>query len=307
MQRKGPWYFGLIMGGVQRLPLSLALRLGSFFGFLAYYLWRARTEIALGNLNRAWVGKKSEVELRQIARRMYQNFGKGLMEFLRLPLLTAENLHDYVSIEGMNHLEEARNQGRGVFVLSAHFGNWEMLSAVLALRGVPFNPLVKRIRNLRVDAFINGIRRGSGVNPIDKQQGTEEMLRILRNNETVGFVLDQHAKGSEGIRVKFFDQEVSVFKSLAMLARRYRVPIVPVFMIREQPGFHHLVIEPALTLCKGKKMHDSVLDDTQQCIDVLERFIRKYPDHWIWLHRCWRTLSPQAQTGDKHYVSHSFL
>jgi KDO2-lipid IV(A) lauroyltransferase len=163
----------------------------------------------------------------------------------------------------------------------------------MALRGVPVNLLVKRIRNCRVDAFINGIRQESGVNPIDKQQGTGEMLRVLGNNETVGFVLDQHASGSEGIPIKFFDQEVSAFKSLAMLARRYRVPIVPVFMIREQLGFHRVVIEPALTLCKGKSMHDSIRDDTQQCMDVLERFIRLYPDHWIWLHRCWRTPSPK--------------
>lgn len=283
------------MGGIQWLPISLALRMGSFLGFLAYYLWRPRTEIALGNLNRAWVGEKSAVELRQIARRMYQNFGKGLIEFLRLPLLTPENLHNYVIFEGLSHLEKARDQGRGVFLLAAHFGNWEMLTTALALRGVPIHPLVKRIRNAQIDAFINEIRRGSGVNPIDKQQGTGEMLRVLRNNETVGFVLDQHANGSEGIPVKFFDQEVSAFKSLAMLARRYKVPIVPVFMIREQLGFHRLVFEPALTLCKGKNMHDSILDDTQQCMNVLERFIRLYPDHWIWLHRCWRTPTPQTR------------
>jgi KDO2-lipid IV(A) lauroyltransferase len=220
---------------------------------------------------------------------MYQNFGKGLMEFLRLPLLTPENLHHYVTFEGMNHLEEARKKGCGVFLLSAHFGNWEMLSAVMALRGVPVNLLVKTIRSLRVDAFINGIRRGSGVKPIDKQQGTDQMLRVLRNNETVGFVLDQHAHGSEGVLVKFFDQEMSAFKSLAMLARRYEVPIVPIFMIREQHGRHRVVIEPALTPCQGRNVHDSILEDTQQCMAVLERFIRKYPDHWIWLHRCWRS------------------
>ncbi len=275
--------------------------MGSFLGFLAYYLWRPRTEIALGNLNRAWVGEKSAGELRQIARRMYQNFGKGLIEFLRLQLLTSENLHNYITFEGLSHLEEARDQGRGVFLLAAHFGNWEMLSAAIALRGIPFNPLVKRIRNSQMDAFINEIRRGSGVNPIDKQQGIGEMLRVLRNNETVGFVLDQHASGSEGIPVKFFDQEVSAFKSLAMLARRYRVPIVPIFIIREQLGFHRVVFEPALALCKGKSMHDSILDDTQQCMNVLERFIRHYPDHWIWLHRCWRTPSPQAR-GECKFV-----
>ena len=289
MQKRGPWYFNLMMGGIQRLPLSLALGLGSFLGFLTYHLWRQRTTIALDNLHRVWVGERSGVELRQIVRKMYQNLGQGLVEFLRLPLLTPGNLRDRVSIEGMKHLEAARVQGRGVFLLAAHFGNWEMLSAVIALSGIPMNVLVKKIRKLPMDSFINGIRRRSGVNPIDKQNGTEDMLQRLRNNEAVGFVLDQHANATEGVMVRFFGQEASTHKSLALLARRYKVPIVPVFMIRERPGFHRVVFEPALKLCKGKNVHDSILDDTQQCMNVLERFIRTYPDQWIWLHRRWKS------------------
>ena len=269
LQSRGPWYLYLLMGGVQRLPLSLALLLGSFLGLLTYYLWRSRTEIALDNLHRVWVGKKSGIELRQIARRMYQNLGKGLVEFLRLPLLTPQNLPDYVSIEGMKHLETARDQGRGVFLLSAHFGNWEMLCAVIALSGIPMNMLVKKIRNHPMDVFINGIRQQSGVNPIDKQKGAGAMLQRLRNNEVVGFVLDQHAKATEGITVRFFGQAASTFKSLALLARRYKVPIVPGFMIREKQGFHRLVFEPALVLCEGKNVNDAILNDTQQCMDVL--------------------------------------
>jgi KDO2-lipid IV(A) lauroyltransferase len=288
LQKSGPWYFYLIMGGIQWLPLSMALWLGSFMGFLTYCLWRQRTAIALSNLQRVWVGEKSGIELRQIVRNMYRNLGQGLVEFLRLPLLTLENVRDRVSIEGMKHLEAARDQGRGVFLLSAHFGNWEMLSAVVALSGIPTNVLVKKIRNPSVDGFINGIRRGSGVNPINKQNGAEDMLERLRNNEAVGFVLDQHADATEGVTVRFFGQEASTHKSLALLARRYRVPIVPVFMIRERLGFHRVVFEPVLELCKGKNVTDSILDDTQQCMNVLERFIRHYPDQWIWLHRRWK-------------------
>ncbi len=288
MQGSGPWYFCLIMRGIQRLPLSLALWLGNSLGLLTYYLWRRRTGITLSNLNRVWSGKKTEIELRQIARRMYQNLGQGFVEFLRMPLLTSKNLYRCVSIEGMKHLEAARDQGRGVFLLSAHFGNWEMLSAAIALSGIPMNVLVKKIRNLSVDRFINGIRRGLGVNPIDKQNGAEDMLQRLRNNEAVGFVLDQHAHADEGVMVRFFGQKASTFKSLALLARRYKVPIVPVFMIREGLGFHRMVFEPALELCEGKNVGDSILDDTQRCMDVLERFIRNYPDQWIWLHRRWK-------------------
>jgi KDO2-lipid IV(A) lauroyltransferase len=210
------------------------------------------------------------------------------MEFLRLPLLTSQNLPDCVSIEGMKHLKAARDQGRGVFLLSAHFGNWEMLSAAMALSGVPVNVLVKKIRNPSMDRFINEIRRGSGVNPIDKQNAAEDMLQRLQNNEAVGFVLDQHAHATEGITVRFFGQEASTFKSLALLARRYKVPIVPIFMIREGLGLHRVVIEPAIVLCEGKNVTDSLVEDTQQCMDVLERFIRTYPDQWIWLHRRWK-------------------
>lgn len=288
MQRSWPWYFYLIMGGVQRLPLFLALWLGSFLGFLTYCLWHQRTGIALENLRRVWGENKSRFELHRIARKMYQNLGKGLMEFLRLPLLTSKNLKDCVSFEGMIHLKAARDQGRGVFLLSAHFGNWEMLSAAIALSGIPINVLVKKIRNLPVNGFINDLRRGSGVNPIDKQNGAEDMLKRLRKNEVVGFVLDQHADATEGVPVRFFGQAASSFKGLVLLARRHKVPIVPVFMIRERLGFHRVVFEPALQLCEGKNLSDSIVDDTQQCMNILERFIRNYPDQWIWLHRRWK-------------------
>ena len=287
-QRSRPFFFNLIMRGVQQLPNSLALRFGTFLGFLTFYLWRSRSKIALGNLNRAWVGRKSDIEIRNIARQMYQNFGKGVMEFFRLPLLTSNNLPRYVTFEGMKHLEDAADQGRGVFLLSAHFGNWEMLSAALALRGVPLNPLVRKIKNDQVDAFVNGIRRRAGVNPIEKNEGTNEVINALRKNETVGFVLDQHANESLGIPVKFFGQKFFAFKSLAILARRYKVPIVPGFIIREPHGKHRVVIEPALTLSQGMNLTDSILNDTQLCIGVLERYIRQYPDQWIWLHRGWR-------------------
>jgi KDO2-lipid IV(A) lauroyltransferase len=266
----------------------MALRFGSFLGCLVFYLWRPKTKIALQNLHRALAGKKSDREIRTIARKMYQNFGRGLIEFFRLPLLTPKTIYNYVTFEGLEHLEEAHKKGRGVFLLSAHFGNWEMLSAVLALRGVPFNMLARKIKNNHVDVFVNGIRRRAGVNPIEKNEGTNKVISAFRKNEMVGFVLDQHANEALGIPVKFFGQKFFAFKSLAMLARRYKVPIVPVFMIREPQGKHRVVIEPALTLSQGLKLNDSILKDTQHCIQILERYIGQYPDQWIWLHRGWR-------------------
>ncbi len=291
-KRSRPFLISLIMNAVQQLPHAFALGFGTFLGFLTFYLWRSRSKIALRNLQGAWIGKKSDTEVRTIARKMYQNFGKGVMEFFRLPLLTSHNLHRYVTFEGLKHLEEARNQGRGAFLLSAHFGNWEMLSAAISLRGIPINLIVRKIKNPPIDDFVNEIRRRSGVNPIEKTQGTNEMLGALRKNETVGFVLDQHAHKSQGVCVNFFGQNVSAFKSLAMLARRYNIPIIPVFMIREPSGQHRAVFESALALCKGKNMSNSILDDTQQFINVIERFVRKYPEQWIWLHRWWRSPSP---------------
>ncbi len=285
------------MRGIQMLPHGAAVRLGGFLGRLAYYAWRPRTRIALRNLERALGDEMTEAELRGIALDMYKNFGKGMIEFLRLPLLSADNLKEHVDFEGLQHLQEARARNRGIFFLSAHLGNWEMLSAVMALRGIPIRPLIKRIRNSRIDTFINGVRRSTGVKPIDKQQGAEAMLRALREKVAVGFVLDQHASEAEGISVTFFNQQVSAFKSLATLARRYKIPIVPIFIVREASGRHRVIIEPAIKPAKAATMHAAVKMDTQACMAVLERFIRRYPDQWIWLHRRWRDADSQASAA----------
>ncbi len=281
--------FNLLAKFIQVLPLKIALSIGSIVGSLGYYIFYPRTKVVLDNLNRAFGKERDRKELRKIARDMYRNFGKNIIEFLRIPILRRETIDKLITIEGLENFNTARDQKKGVLVLTAHIGNWELLAATFAIKGYPVSLITRDIRNRYINDFWMDYRRKIGINAIHKKDSLKEVIRRLKNNEPVGFILDQNVDRIDGVFVYFFGFPACTIKSVAVLSKRFNAPVVPAFIIRQKDGRHRIIFEKPLWFEERGDIEEDIVYNTQAYTNIIERYIKENPAQWIWVHKRWKT------------------
>jgi Kdo2-lipid IVA lauroyltransferase/acyltransferase len=273
----------------QRVSLRTALGLGAFIGILAYYLYPSRQRIALQNLQLAFGTKLTHAQRKDIIYRLSKNLGRYAIEFLRFPKLNSANIDDYVTITGLENLQEALKAKRGALILTAHFGNWDLFAVTLALKGYPTNLLTKYLSVSAINTFWLESRKNTGIKQLYREGSLKEIIRCLKNNEIIGFVLDQNTRRDEGIFIKFFGIDACTIPALAVLAQRLNSPVVPAFIVRQKDGRHKAIMDKPLIFESKATLEESIAYNTQLYTNVLEKYIRLYPDHWTWIHHRWKT------------------
>lgn len=275
-------------GLVRRLSPASALRLGRAFGRLAWTLSKRR-RIAVRNLRSVYADQMTDAELERIALRSFENLGMNMIELLRFPEMDARYLHEHVTVRGRDHLEASLRQGRGVILLTAHFGNWELLNTVSSLFGYKMVALARKQKHPRADAFLNGLRETKGNKIVYKGYGVREILRTLKDGGIVGILSDQDG-GRGGVFVRFFDRLSSTPAGVATFALRTGAPIHPVFSFREGHDHHRIevcaALEPAPAGVNELEAERHLLE---QFSESLESAVRRAPDQWLWAHRRWKS------------------
>ena len=290
---------------VRLLPLSLALKCGELLGLLFYYLFPSRRRITLDNLSQAFNnfthGVYTERSERAphstpalIARSMARNMGKNAMEFLRLPSLTKDNMDNYIKWSGLEHLDNALKLQKGAFVLTAHLGNWDLVASAYALKGYQVNLITKHLKIEFLNKFWMQSRSQKNITQLYREGSIKEIINALKRNELMGFILDQHTHSKDGVLVNFFGRPCWTTPGLAVLAQRLKVPVVPSFIIRQPDGTHKAFVEPAIPFVEKETQEETIRYNTQAYTDCLEKYIRQYPDQWIWMHRRWKTGTTDA-------------
>jgi KDO2-lipid IV(A) lauroyltransferase len=211
--------------------------------------------------------------------------------------LNRKNISDLVTFEGFEHYEEALRRGKGVLFITGHFGAWELSCFAHSLYAGPMKFVVREIDNARVESLIEGYRGLSGNQPIEKRHASRDILKALRNNETVGILVDQNTTRDEGIFVDFFGIPAATTTAVATLALRTGAAVIPGFLIWDSDSRRHrLRFEAPVPMIEtGDTAHD-VLENTQTFNRILEKVIRQYPDQWLWIHRRWKTR-PVGEPG----------
>jgi KDO2-lipid IV(A) lauroyltransferase len=289
-----------IQSVVAALPLRATLWMGRRIGELAYYVVYPRTKVALEQM--AWaMPELSGSQRRATVRGMYRQFGQGAVEFFRLPRMVARGeLDRIVTVEGEHIVRDAFAQGKGLLILTAHYGNFELLATFFAAKGYQVNLVTRRLRNGILDRFWAEQRRQLKIRAIFKDQSLKEVIGRLRRNEAMGYVLDQNMGPGEGLFVEFFGRPASTLGVVAVLAKRFGSPVVPVFITRDPQDStrHRIVFEAPLAFERGSggetegAADADVLENTQRYTAVIERRVRERPDHWIWIHKRWKTRPP---------------
>jgi KDO2-lipid IV(A) lauroyltransferase len=214
------------------------------------------------------------------------------METLQIPRLTSENIGRLVTFSGRQNIDNALKRGKGVIILTAHFGNWEFLAAALILSGYDLSYITRPIRSRQLDVLLNQIRESVGGKPIPREalKGT---LKCLRRNGLLGILSDIDTK-VEGVFVDFFGRLAFTPRGPVSLALRTGAALVPTFIIRQKDDRHRVVAEEMLGLEITGDQEEDIRINTARFTKVIESYIRRYPEQWIWFHQRWKT-QPDAR------------
>lgn len=265
-----------------------AYRISAFSGQLLCRLDRKHRTIAIGNLTQAFGGEKTPSEMATIAREVFTNLFLILFEIGWLARLDPRDVRRQIKISGWHDFRNTLRRGKGALVLLAHAGNWELLSAVSPLVGVPVNVLYRPLDFKPLNLFFKTIRSRFGTQLVSTRRSAREVLRALSRGEVVGVLMDQNVDWYEGVFADFFGRRAATNKGFALLALKTGAPVIPLFMIREKNGFR-VEIWPEVPLIKTGDRTTDVDRNTQQYNDVIERFVRRHPTQWFWVHQRWKT------------------
>jgi lauroyl/myristoyl acyltransferase/phosphopantetheinyl transferase (holo-ACP synthase) len=263
------------------------------FGKFMYYLLPFRRRVLLDNLRRAFSNRVPEREIVRIAQAHYAHYLRLIVEFFRYPWLPASRRVGVVRVENQDALMRAVLLGKGVLIVTAHLGNWEVATAG-AMENFP--QLRNRIHMLRrklwpqllYDVMANRLRQ-AGIGVLFKRGTLDTLLERLAAAEVVVFVLDQHAGGRDGVEVEFFGHPAWVFRSPAVIARATGAAVVPANSWRAPDGRHVVRFEDAVPFIDCDDPDECIRRNTRAYVAAVERFILRHPEQWgMWMHRMWK-------------------
>jgi KDO2-lipid IV(A) lauroyltransferase len=272
---------------VRLLPVPAVRATGAMLGRLVHGIDGFHRRIALQNIGMALPSKPMD-ERRDIVRRVFAHFGSVLLELIKVGTLTDEEILARIEFEGEDRLRQAHAKGRGVLLFTGHFGYWEVGAIALALRLQPMAVMARPLDNPYLHHMLERIRTRSGNTVIYRQGAIRKVLQELAANRAVAILIDQHLHTPDAVYVDFFSRPAATTNALAALALRTGAPVIPAFALPLPDGRYRVVYEHAVEP-PASDSPDAVREFTQRCTDVLEMYIRRHPDLWLWMHRRWRT------------------
>ena len=263
-----------------------------WIGKLVYYVLPLRRRVVLGNLRRVFADSISELEIRRLAQAYYAHYASFISDFLRQLFMSAERRKTWIRVENIDSPLRVHNEGKGILLLTGHFGNWEV-STVAGIQQFPeyknlFYFVRRPLRPKWFNDFITWRFKKAGLGTLSKRGSLDQIMDLLVNGAIIVNVFDQHAHEREGVTVDFLGHPASTFKSLALLAMETGAPVIPSYSWREPDGTHVLRFEEPLPLIECEDVGEAIRRNTRAYNAALERMLLRHPEQWIWMHKRWK-------------------
>ena len=279
------------------LPTPVQEFLGRLIGLFWFDILRIRRKTAIQNIKLAYPQLKHS-EAVQMARQSLIHMGYNIIEIFCFPFLNCETILKNSKFQDLNKLEKALEQKRGVFLLTAHVGNGDYATAGFSCQGLKMNLISKEFKSKGLNNFWFRVRKKFGTQMIAPKKSSYEILKALKRQETVIFVLDQYTGPPNGIVTEFFGKKTGTALGLALLAQRAGAVIVPAFTYRKSFGEHVIQILDPVPWIETANPDEAILVNTQKYCDVVEGMIRQHPEQWMWVHRRWKNYWVQKESGE---------
>ena len=288
------WIVWLWVKTIGLLPRPLARAKGICLGLLVYLLYGRLRRVGMRNLTLAFP-EMEQRKRRRILRGTYISLGRQLAEVCLFPRYTRDNVGGIVVYEGFENFERAFAKGKGVLFLTAHLGAWELSAFAHSLQGHPLAIVMRSLDNPQVDHLIQSYRTMHGNRTMDKDDFVRGLLAAMRNGETVGILMDTNMTPPQGVFVDFFGIPACTASGLARIALRTNAAVVPGFTVWDAKLRKYILrFDPAVELVHTGDDQADIVANTSKFTKVIEDYIRRYPDQWLWVHRRWKTR-PEGQ------------
>ena len=267
--------------------IKSSVTFGKILGTFLFYVIPIRKKVVVENLKIAFPDY-DETQIKKIARANYISFAITLIEMFHIPKLKKEALHNYVLCKDLDLIKEKHNAGKGVVLLTAHFGNWEIGAVSVGSQlGIPIHTLAKPQRNKYVSRWLDKMRASFGNKVILLGVSVRELYKTILQGGIIGIVGDQ--RGPEtSIRVKFFNQNTAVYTGTAEIAVKNRTPILVVLVVRSEDCLYEAVVQEIRVDYDNLSKEESVEFINQSYVNILEKTVIRYPDQWFWMHKIWK-------------------
>src|SRR5215469_186960 len=274
------------------LPRSVARAIGTGIGRAAYWLHPRLRRVGMRNLELA-VPELPHAERPRVLQGVFTTLGRQLADFALLPRMTSSNVSDVVTYCGLEHYLEARARGRGVLFVTAHLGGWEIGSYAHALYGHPIRVVIRQLDNRWLNRFVDGYRTAAGNQTFGKQDFARGLLAAMRAGETVGILMDTNMTPPQGVFVPFFGIPACTASGLARVAWKTDAAVVPGFTVwHADAGKYCIHFEPPIQLARTSDEEQDAIANTALFTSVIERYVSRHPDQWLWVHRRWKSRPP---------------
>lgn len=278
--------YRIAMWLVLTLPLKLSYAMASSIALLQYSFCR-RDRLAVINNLKVILGTKDEKLVTPVAKKVFINFAKYLVDFLRFSVFDKEYVAKFIKIEGRENMDEGFKRGKGVIALTAHIGNWELAGAATALLGYPVNAVALSHKHKKVTELFIKQREKTEVRVIPLGVAVRRCFTALWNNELIGLLGDRDFTGG-GIVVEFLGKQVRMPKGPAMFSLKTGAAIIPTFMIRQPDDSYKMFYEKPIEYAPAGNNEEDIKALTKKIVEVIEHFIRRYPEQWFMFREFWK-------------------
>jgi KDO2-lipid IV(A) lauroyltransferase len=274
---------------VRALPRQVGFTAGTALGLAVYLADAPHRRLTEANLAAAFPAKPPG-ERRAIARAVFAHFGRLLMGLLTFSSLPRDRMLELVDVDGAERVRQAHAKGKGVLLFTGHFGFWEVHAIAHSLILAPMAVMARPLDNPYLHRMLENMRTSTGNTVIYRRFGIRRVMRALANNQAVALLIDQHIHGGDAVYVDFFNRPAATTSALAAVALRTGAPVIPCFALPLPGGRYRIIYEHAVE--PPPEGPDALREFTQRCTDVLEMYVRRYPELWLWMHRRWRDIDP---------------
>ncbi len=271
------------------MPRERAVKAGASLGSMIMRLDLGNRPIAIKNLEIAFPELARDARLK-ILLAMYRNWGRVIAEWPHLGALNRSNIESTVTYDGIENLNHALAlaEKRGAIILTAHYGNFELLPLAHSMYGHQLAMVHRPLRNPLIDEQIRSLRTSFGAEIVERKQAGLAIVKYLRRRWQVAVALDLDVR--DGVFVDFFGMKACTSDGVARIAMATRAPVVPAFMVRDGVSpRHRITVLPVMEMVVTRDREECVRENTQRMTAAIEMMIRRHPDHWNWIHRRWKT------------------
>ncbi len=255
---------------------------------LIYFFDAKHKKIIKTNLDFAFGEVLSKKEKEEITKKCYKNLVYFLADFIKNQGISKEELAKKVTFKNKNILEDAIKNNQKIILITAHYGNWELISLALSAFDKPITGVGRALDTKRLDTILKKNREQFNIEVLNKNGAFRGMMRALKQGRLLGLLVDQNTSEKDGVLIDFFGKKARQTHSTSLLARKMDAVIIPAFITTDDYKNYTVTFYDKITPIKTEDIDNDILKTTQEQANIIEKVIRQKPDEWFWFHKKWK-------------------